>query len=137
MSKLGPSVIGGEMPRHPPLFEITICCPRDEQIFQGLKIRYSLRSEALTAQCGKFYLCNIKPTTMFRRIVNFKSACKSKRVFWGKGFVERTYGVSIQIVHYKHDLFRIRILNGQQPVNLFRPIWFSSRLLSVGIPPAL
>ena len=59
MSKLGASVIGGKMPGHAPVFEITICCPEDEQIFQGLKIRYSLRSEALTAQCREFYLCNI------------------------------------------------------------------------------
>ena len=122
MFKFGSGIIDREVPNNAPLFMITINRPWRKESGERRQIRNAARADALSAEGGEFNLSDIKPTAMLRCIVNFQPAGQGKCLLRLKSLVKRCNGVSIEIIHAQQNLFSVRILLGQQPVNLLGPV---------------
>ena len=61
---------------------------------------------------------------MLRRVAELKSPKIGPGLFGREGFVEGTFGVSIQVVHGQCDPFAIGVLRIKQMAHLQRPVDF-------------
>ena len=117
------------MPNNAPLFMITIGSPWRKKGGERGQIRNAARADALSAEGGEFNLSYVEPTAMLRCIVNFQPAGQDKRLLRLKSLLKGCNRVSIEIIHDQHNLFGVRILFCQQPVNLSGPVQSGTALL--------
>ena len=122
MFEFGSGIIDREVPNNAPLFMITISRPWEKESRERRQIRNAARAYALSAEGGELNLSDIKPTAMLRCIVNFQSAGQGKCFLRRKSLVKNCNRVSIEVIHDQHNLFGVRLLLGQQPVNLPGPV---------------
>jgi hypothetical protein len=97
-------------------------------------LRRDTAPQALTAQMAEFDLRHVEPTAVFRRIMDLSFICDSFRLRRSKGFIKRSFGVGIQIVHHEANLLHVRIMLINQFFDKVRPIYLCSLLSDFGLP---
>ena len=99
-------------------------------------LRRDTAPQALTAQMAEFDLRHVEPTAVFRRIMDRSFIRDSFRLRRIKGFIQRSFGVGIQIVHHEANLLHVGIMLINQFFDKVRPIHFGALLSDFGLPLA-
>ena len=91
-----------------------------------LQVRNSIVYNTLTLESRKLNLCNIKPTSMFWRIMAFQAFGKISCMLWRECGIKRDNTVSVEIIHHKNNFFSRWILSidtfvWSNPAVLFAP----------------
>ena len=60
---------------------------------------------ALTSKSRKLNLRNVKPASMFRRVMDFQAFGKSSCVVRRECGIKRSNAVSVEVIHHQNDLF--------------------------------
>ena len=81
---------------------IAVCCARSLAIMVCVSCTLLVPLTFL-----KLNFCHVKPTSMFRRIVDFQSFYDPSRFRWCKCFIKRSRFMGVQIVHYQYDFLCI------------------------------
>ncbi len=90
--------------------------------------------EALPGEPGEFDLGDVEPGAVLGRVVQFQAGGQIAGLGGLERFVERAEGVGVQVVHDEHVTRRVGVVDGQQVVDLVRPV--DPGPLAAGVDPA-
>jgi hypothetical protein len=97
-------------------------------------LRRDTAPKALPTQMAEFDLGHIEPTAMFGRRMALSFIRDSFRLRRIKRFIQRCFGMSIQIVHHETNPLHVRIMLVNKFFDKVCPIHFSALLRYFGIP---
>ena len=79
-------------------------------LYEKLKRRHGL-VQTLPGKDADFNFGHIQPGGVNGRVVNFQALCDLSGDGRVKGFIERSNGVNIQIIHDQHNLFTVAVMD--------------------------
>jgi hypothetical protein len=91
-------------------------------------LRRDTAPEALTTEMAEFDLRHVEPTAMFGGIMDVSFLGDSFGLSGVKCFIQRGFGVGIQLVHHETEFLYVRRMLINQVLDKVRPINFRSLL---------
>jgi hypothetical protein len=85
-------------------------------------LRRDTAPQALTAQMAEFDLRHVEPTAVFRSRMDLSFIRDAFRLRRIKGFIQRSFGVGMQIVHHETNLLHVGIMLINKFFDKMRPI---------------
>jgi len=73
---------------------------------------------------------------VFGCVVDLQPLGETERLLGREGFVEGPDAVGVEVVHHQHDLLRVGVVLGEEPLDLAGPVEFGPLGLGVDAPPA-
>ena len=95
--------------------------------------RAKLKLRIQPTQMAEFDLRHVEPTAMFGHVVDVEFIGDSFCLRRIKSFIQRSFGVGIEIVHNSADFLRMGIMLVNESLDKVGPIHFGALISSLGI----
>ncbi len=102
--------------------------------FDECGLRRDTAPKALTTQMAEFDLRHVEPTTVFGGIMDLSFICYAFRLRGIKCFIQRCFGVGIEMVHRQADSLHVRRMLINKFLDKICPINFCPLLSDFSIP---
>ena len=122
MLEFYPCIVSRKLPVDTFLSFIPVSMPFFQFRVQVVNVLNPAFAETLFRQRGQLNLGYVKPTPMFRRMVELESLGKPQGLVRRKCLVEGTLVMGVQIIAHHNDLLRVRINLIRQPFHLVGPV---------------
>src|SRR5438128_2287220 len=129
-------VFDPELPVDAALFGIRFVRPNADLLLQFVHFTDAAVAQALARQATQFTFCDVQPTPVFRSVAKVDAFYVRSRAVWLERFIERSFGVGVQVVANESRLRAGGITRVQHLSHFARPVGLGPPFASGRLPKA-